>query len=244
LFQATITTESAALREEAATKGPNDDHVASQASTDEHGGRYPRLRREEREVEFARVLAFSDGVFAIAITLLVLQLEVPADVKQLGSELDDQLPDLFAYCLSFAVLGRVWWAFHHRLFSGLAEFDGVLIALNFLYLGLAVLVPFSSELMGDYGGEREAVVIYAANIGLLTLSGALMAEYAVRRGLMRPGAAEGATGPASYLITAVFLLSIPVAFVSPLAASLIWLTTFIGRYGLGRARAKRSALDG
>ncbi len=234
------------MGEEGATGGPNDAHVESHASDTGGGAGRPRLRRDERELEFARVLAFSDGVFAIAITLLVLQLEVPEDVHHLRNELDDQLPDLFAYCLSFAVLGRVWWAFHHRLFGGLAEFDGPLIALNFVYLGLAVLVPFSSELIGDYGDAREAVVIYAANIGLLTLAGGLMAEYALHRGLMRPEAAAEArregSRPSRFLITGVFLVSIPVAFISPFAASLVWLTTFLGGYGV-RRRARSRAAD-
>ena len=89
-----------------------------------------RGTRREREAEFNRLLAFSDGVFAIAITLLVLQLEVPADSADLSEGLKDMLPALFAFALSFAVLGRLWWVFHHRLFSGLEQFDGRLVGLN------------------------------------------------------------------------------------------------------------------
>ena len=89
-----------------------------------------RGTRREREAEFNRLLAFSDGVFAIAITLLVLQLEVPADSADLSEGLKDMLPALFAFAFSFAVLGRLWWVFHHRLFSGLEQFDGRLVGLN------------------------------------------------------------------------------------------------------------------
>ena len=186
------------------------------------------MRREESELEFARVLAFSDGVFAIAITLLVLQLEVPEDVHNLGGELDDQLPDLFAFALSFAVLGRIWWSFHHRLFSCLGAFDGRLIALNFVYLALAVLVPFSSELMGDYGDTTEGVIVYATNLGLLSLAGLAMIRYALHHGLMREDGSYRPDG-GTVLIAAVFLASIPVAFISPTAASLVWLLVFLGR---------------
>jgi uncharacterized membrane protein len=186
------------------------------------------MRRGESELEFARVLAFSDGVFAIAITLLVLQLEVPENVNDLGHELGEQLPDLFAFALSFAVLGRIWWAFHHRLFSGLEAFDGRLIALNFLYLALAVLVPFSSELLGDYGDTTEGVVVYAANLALLSLAGLAMSRYAFSRGLLR-GDAEYEQDGGTIVLAAVFLASIPVAFISPLVATLMWLLNFLGR---------------
>ena len=140
--------------------------------------------------EFSRVLAFSDGVFAIAITLLVLQLEAPADAGDFGAELAEEWPDLLAFGLSFAVLGRIWWSFHHRLFRGLAEFDSVLITLNFCFLAMVTLVPFTSELLGEYGDEEVAVIVYAVNLGLLNLIGGVMVEYAFSRGLMSPEAAK------------------------------------------------------
>jgi uncharacterized membrane protein len=203
--------------------------------------------RSESEAEFARVLAFSDGVFSIAITLLVLQLEVPEDVDRLGHELADQLPDLFAFALSFAVLGRIWWAFHHRLFSGLEAFDGRLIGINFLYLALAVLVPFSSELIGDYGDRPQAVITYAANLGLLSLVGAEMLRYATRNGLMRRDVMRErglATDAGAYVIPAVFLGSIPVALLSPEAATWMWLLSFVGGRGVRRLSAARRARSG
>ncbi|MGZ5359242.1 MAG: TMEM175 family protein [Solirubrobacterales bacterium] len=206
--------------------------------------RRARIERQERELEFARILAFSDGVFAIAITLLVLQLEVPQDVNNLGGELSDQLPDLLAFAISFAVLGRIWWAFHHRLFSGLTAFDGRLIALNFIYLALAVLVPFSSDLIGDYGDKTEAVVVYAANLGLLSLVGALMLRYAARHGLMRPDAVEDramVADASAYTLPIVFLASIPVAFVSPFAATMMWLLNFFTGRGARRLSERRRA---
>jgi uncharacterized membrane protein len=171
-------------------------------------------------------------VFAIAITLLVLQLEVPADSADLGQGLRDMLPDLFAFALSFAVLGRLWWVFHHRLFSGLEEFDGRLVALNFLYLALVTLTPFSSDLLGDYGDHPEAVIIYAVNLGLLGLVGAVMVRYAFSHDLMMKAATEhyGPHGKPNWVLPLVFLASIPIALVSTLAAILFWLVA--GALGL------------
>ena len=205
------------------------------------GSRHERGTRREREAEFNRLLAFSDGVFAIAITLLVLQLEVPADSADLSEGLKDMLPDLFAFALSFAVLGRLWWVFHHRLFSGLEEFDGRLVGLNFLYLALVALVPFSSDLLGDYGDHPEAVIIYAVNLGLLGLVGAVMVRYAFENELMMADVQKeyGPRGTPNWALPCVFLASIPIALVSPLAATLFWLLA--GAIGL---RAFRHLQEG
>ena len=80
-----------------------------------------------------------------------------------------------------------WWAFHHRLFSGLEQFDGPLVGLNFLYLALVTLVPFTSDVLGEFGDHSEAVIIYAVNLGLLGLVGAVMVRYAFSHGLMGKG---------------------------------------------------------
>jgi uncharacterized membrane protein len=190
-------------------------------------------RREGNEIEFSRIVAFSDGVFSIAITLLVLNLGVEKHLTdgQLGSELWDQREDLLAYALSFAVIGR-FWLVHHRFFGEVTAFDGRLIALNLLYLGSIVLLPFSSEVLGEYGGHTAAVVLYAANLSAVVLIGMLMAADAHRRGLTSVDAATRREARSrSVYIAAVFLLSIPVAFVAPGLAPLMWLAMFLGSAG-------------
>jgi TMEM175 potassium channel family protein len=187
-----------------------------------------RFLREESEVEFARIVSFSDGVFAIAITLLVLALRIPEGLPDLGATLQDQLPDLFAFALSFAVLARIW-LFHHRLFAALAGVDTGLIGLNFLYLALVTLVPFTSEVIGDYD-EKLAIIIYAANLGALGLIGAAMVIYAFRRDLVRHQLAAELrvdTGLGIWLLPGVFLLSIPVALIDADAAQWSWLVFFV-----------------
>jgi uncharacterized membrane protein len=186
-------------------------------------------QREENEVEFSRIVAFSDGVFAIAITLLVLQLEVPehASNADLWPELWAQRQDIFAYAISFAVVGR-FWLVHHRFFGEVTRFDSRLIALNLFYLAWIVLMPFSSQVLGDHGGAEAAVVLYAANLVGVVLSGSLLFAYAQRAGLTRtsPEAAR-ADRRRALTIAAFFLVSIPIAFVDPHLAPYCWLALFV-----------------
>ena len=130
----------------------------------------PGSRLVRESVEFARIVAFTDGVFAIAITLLVLSLDIPPDLR--GADLHDFLIDswrqFFAYFLSFAVVGQFWIA-HHGTFSLLHDFDRRLLALNLVYLSLIVLIPFPTQLLGDYGDRTDAVVRYAAIVGSAAL---------------------------------------------------------------------------
>jgi uncharacterized membrane protein len=196
--------------------------------------------REENEIEFSRIVAFSDGVFAIAITLLVLNLHVPEGVKdgQLGTVLWNQHQDLFSYALSFAVIGR-FWVIHHRFFSEVTGFDGRLIGLNLFYLAWIVLIPFSSQVYGDHGGVTAAVVLYAGNLVGVVLSGNLMFADAQRAGLTRTATEEALEARRhSLLIAFVFAASIPVAFVNPNLAPYCWLALFVvpttARFARGR----------
>jgi len=186
--------------------------------------------RDEAEVEFNRIVAFSDGVFAIAITLLVLGLTVPPHLSDLRRALLNNQDDFIAYAISFAVLGRYWLA-HHRFFSSLERFDGRLMTLNLVYLACIALVPFTSQVLGDYASHTEAVVLYAVN--MIAVSSTFYAQliYSSRAGLVRPEArpVERQNAPVNLVVVGVFALSIPVAFLSPLAATLMWLTIFFIR---------------
>lgn len=185
-------------------------------------------RREGNEIEFARIVAFSDGVFAIAITLLVLNFDISRDLAsgEVGDALWDQRENLIAFAVSFAVIGR-FWVVHHRFFGEVTAFDGRLLGLNLLYLGWVVLIPFSSEVLGEYASETAAVVLYSANLAGVVLIGLLMAADAHRAGLLSTSAAEHRESRIrSLYIASVFLLSIPVALVAPGIAPLLWLVLF------------------
>jgi uncharacterized membrane protein len=187
-------------------------------------------------IEFARIVAFTDGVFAIAITLLVLSIDVPSSVS--GSALHDFLvdtwPQLFAYFLSFAVIGRFWIG-HHRFFATVHDFDRRLMVLNLAYLSLIVLVPFPTELLGDYGGETDAVVLYALVLGSASLLAWVMLRYALYRGhARRQASARAGPVPGEGLLPAViFYASIPVAIASPLAAQIMWVALLIDVFRRG-----------
>ncbi len=199
-------------------------------------------RREENEVEFSRIVAFSDGVFAIAITLLVLNLSVPEHIHgdDLNEVLWEQRQDLIAYAISFAVIGR-FWVVHHRFFSSVVGFDGRLLGLNLFYLGWIALFPFSAQVFGDHAGDAAAIVLYALNLAGITLVGMLMATDARRAGLAKMPPEEAREGQRRALvIAAVFLASIPVALLDPHVAPLLWLALFFDSIGRRVSRRRSS----
>lgn len=185
-------------------------------------------RREGNEIEFGRIVAFSDGVFAIAITLLVLNLSIKTGLPkdQVAHALWEQRENFVAFAISFAVIGR-FWLIHHRFFGEVHSFDGRLITLNLLYLGSIVLIPFSSEVLGKYGGQTPAVVLYSANLALVVLVGLWMSDSAHRRGLTTADAdAHRENRTRSAYVAGVFALSVPLAFLAPTVAPYLWLVLF------------------
>jgi uncharacterized membrane protein len=193
--------------------------------------------------DLGRIMAFTDGVMAVAITLLVLNLEVP-DVP--AGELDDALVDLFpslvAYLLAFALVGR-FWVIHHRLFETLRGFDSRLMSLNLSFLALIVLVPFATELFDRYTGEAEAAAVFGATMGLAALAHWSMTAHALRHGHVhdthRP-ATQPFGRPLALGFTGLFLLSVPVAFLSTTAAALLWAATILLHVPVGWMRPRGS----
>jgi uncharacterized membrane protein len=188
-------------------------------------------------IEFARIVAFTDGVFAIAITVLVLGIDVPEQLPDadLRDFLVDSWPQLFAYFLSFAVIGRFWIS-HHETFRTLHNFDRRLLVINLVYLSLVVLIPFPTNLLGEYGGEPDAVVLYAFVIGSASLLSWLMLRSALSSGHVAPALHAAAREMSSGSLGAalIFYASMPIALVSSLGAQLFWLTLLVD--GLRRRR--------
>jgi uncharacterized membrane protein len=178
---------------------------------------------QERDVD--RLVAFSDGVYAIAITLLVLSLSVPnGPDDRLGDELRDLGPQLLSYALSFAVIGRYWVA-HHRMFRSLRRVDGTLLTINLALLGCIALLPFPTQVLGDYGDTTLGTVIYAVTICAVGSLTALTSWYIVHAGLSTPTPASvvRARVVRGMVVVLVFAISIPIAFASPAIAKYAWL---------------------
>jgi uncharacterized membrane protein len=143
--------------------------------------RFPRIF-QVGDMPTSRIETFSDGVFAIIITLLVLEIHVPqAQGQDISGALERSLlamtPKFLSYILSFVIV-CIWWVAHHHLFHIIRRTDRGLLWLNNLFLLWLAFIPFPTALMGDFPGARLAVMAYGA---ITTLSGAsfcLMRYYA------------------------------------------------------------------
>ncbi|HXZ74928.1 MAG TPA: TMEM175 family protein, partial [Streptosporangiaceae bacterium] len=97
-------------------------------------------------LEYDRVLFFSDAVFAIAITLLVVDIRVPDVVVNAGQEIKDSNGRILSFAISFLVIGLFWMA-HHRLFRYITALDRSLMFLNLLFLGTIAFLPYPTALL-------------------------------------------------------------------------------------------------
>ena len=129
-----------------------------------------------------RLETFSDGVFAIAITLLILDLHVPESPDRLINQLAAEWPTFLGYVVSFAFIGGSWIA-HTTLTHLLRVTDGVVVGLNLMQLLFVSLLPYSTSLFTKHltgSGERIAVVIFGINLTLGTLISSVMVSYVKR----------------------------------------------------------------
>jgi uncharacterized membrane protein len=178
-----------------------------------------------------RTLALSDGVFAIAMTLLVLSIGMPrpGEHEHLGSALWHHNAELFSWLLSFAVLGAAWMR-HRRLMSSVHDVDQTLTRLNLAYLGAVAFLPYPTEVLGKYGGRPAAIGVYAVTTALLSGAGSLMARHAQDARLLWPGADHTLTPRDRWwTVPAILLLAIPLSLLVGGWAMLSWLLLPLAR---------------
>ncbi|MFL5797522.1 MAG: TMEM175 family protein [Actinomycetota bacterium] len=197
------------------------------------GDERPAERREEEQAsDVGRILAVSDGVFAIALTLLILEFAIPPGLSraEFRHRLADLVPNGLAYALSFATIARLW-TLHRVAFRRVVRTDGTLVALNFLFLGFIAFLPFPTLVLGRYGDELGGAVFYAACITATSISSTALVWYVTARsGLLRPGGDPEAlrVGRVRFLTaTIVFALSIPAAFLDVRVAEALWVVVFL-----------------
>ncbi len=169
----------------------------------------------------ARAEAFSDGVFAIAVTLLVLDLHVPDVRSGLLDALGSQWPHYAAYVVSFVTIGIIW-VNHHGFFDRLRRVDRPLLFLNLAFLLLVSVLPFPTSILSAYLQTPQGAVaaaVYSANMAVMGLAFGLMVTYATRRpGLLTQSAAEAIGGRFLTRFTLggpVYVLAAAIAFWDP-----------------------------
>jgi uncharacterized membrane protein len=174
----------------------------------------------ERLHDPARVLALSDGVFAIIITLLVLEVHVPELTQghSLNEALRELRPSLIAFVISF-ILAGMYWVGHRDLFALIRRTDRGLVWLNILYLLPLCLLPFGAGMIGTYDQEPVALRIYGLLLVLIAVMRTVIWLYATNRPHLlweRPDARQRRAGLALNLLPAgVYLLAFLVARTAP-----------------------------
>ncbi len=187
-----------------------------------------------------RVEAFSDGVFAVAITLLVLNLQVPQlATAVLSTKLVPELlalwPKLLSYAISFIIVG-IYWVGHHNTFHYIKRSDRTLLWLNLLLLLFIVFIPFPTALIGQYPEQQISVIIYASTLVCTGLVLQLLWWYAssnhrlvdqdIDPHLVQMASRRNLTAPLIYLlaigvsffsvqVSLIFFVLIPVYYILP-----------------------------
>ena len=184
-----------------------------------------------------RVIALSDGVYAIALTLLILDVRLP-ELPQTGSSQEFEAallalqPQLFSYALSFAVIG-IFWLAHHRYFRYIKRVDSMLNVLNLLSLFWIAFIPFPTGLVGQYApGQRAAVVVYAATMAAVGFSGAVLWVYAMRRHLIDETLPKRVATRFAWfagVTPVIFAISIGIAYFNAEAAMWSWWLILLAR---------------
>ena len=193
-----------------------------------------------RGFQTGRLEAFSDGVFAIAVTLLVLDITVSAHAGQhLLRSVADLWPSYLAYVVSFATIGAAWLG-HNAITDYLERTDAAFVRLNLMLLLVVSFLPFPTRLLADYIGqdspERVAVTFYGISLLLATTLLMVLWRYAVRAHLVRPDAADEeiqllterlTPGLAGYLVLIISGLFLPIlAVIGYLAIALYYIIPF------------------
>jgi uncharacterized membrane protein len=191
----------------------------------------PVMARHRGLDDTGRLEAFSDGVFSIAITLLVLEISVPhvEGSQSLWSALGKQWPSYAAYVVSFLVIG-IMWANHHTLFSFIRLVDRKLLFLNLMILMVVALIPWPTNLVADYldtGGSQAKTAVAVYSLVNVAMAGAFTLFWWYATGhpeLLHEDVdakAARATLPRFALGLAVYPVTVVLAFVTPIGTMIL-----------------------
>src|SRR5215510_13366366 len=185
----------------------------------------------ETVVELGRLCNLSDGVFAVAITLLVLDIRLPDTVTSanLLTALADLVPRLLVYLIGFIVFGGAGGS-HQRLIGQIKRGDGLLVWFNLLSLLFVSLVPACSALLGRFSGEFIAILLFTVDVILVQLSALWLWRHASKNQLLNSAldarVVEG-IGRRYILNMVAFGFSLLLVVLSPILVYLAWVGLFI-----------------
>jgi uncharacterized membrane protein len=187
----------------------------------------------EKNKEYERILQvrtnsdrlqfFSDAVFAIAMTLLVIDITVPTIAKSVSdAQLDgalwhaiaSQWQSFLAYAISFWLIA-INWVGHHRKFTLMRQIDGRVVTLNLCLLFFIAFVPYPTSLISEYAGSMPAIVLYASEVSIVSLLQWAIWAYSYRKGFLDERVDAGLYRYVTrgyFSVPLVFLLSIPVGY--------------------------------
>ena len=166
-----------------------------------------------------RLEAFSDGVYAIVITLLILDIKIPdVEPAALGATLLHLLPQLFTYVLSFYVVG-LYWHSHHQVSVQVKHINSAFIWLNLLWLLFVSILPFPTSLLGRYPLQLLPLIIYGINLILVNITGFVIMVYLKHHPELCftpiTPAALRAQVPIYVIVNGIYLAAIAVAWFLP-----------------------------
>ena len=204
----------------------------------------PKHHKSREDIQLERMLFFTDGIFAISITLLVIEIKVPALSTHTDKALLDYLSEtmlrLFGFLISFGIVGH-YWAVHHRIFGYVKKCTPALLWINLAFLLSVVILPFSSGLLAEYASDLNMRVPYVVYVMNMLFTGAMncwlwqyvskpknnMLTHAISRPRIKLGMYRSLTPPL------VFTLSMCLSFIFPLTSRFIpLLIPFILHWGM------------
>ena len=191
----------------------------------------------EREASVERIILFSDGVLAIAITLLILPLtEIhPAEDATLADVVVENSAELGAFALSFAVIAN-YWTIHHDLFRSLRRHNGRIVLLNMFWLAAIVFLPFPTALIAD-GIDDGFAALYIGTLLAVSVLNLLIANYLTRHPELTDG--EAAAESRQHVVASAFgvgaiLIALIISLFSPSIGLLGLLLLFPAQLIAGR----------
>ena len=177
-----------------------------------------------------RIETLVDGIFAIAMTLLVLNLSIPqltGSVPNITVEnyLISSIPKFFTYGLSFVILA-IFWRVNHQQFYRIKRADSVFLWITVIWLLFVALVPFSTSLMGGYGETQSANIFFNINLLLIGVFSGLIWYYATKKDFIEELSREKIIqlNKLNLMLPIVALIAIGASFVIPAFSTLMYLT--------------------